>query len=356
MKLNYKFIEELTQASGVVGYEEEIRSLMYKELKEYCDEVSFDKLGSIIFKKGKGKGPKVMIAAHIDQIGFVINHIDDRGFCYIKPMGYWDPMLLLNHEVSVTTDLGNKYTGVIGHKPLKKLKSKTEIEFSDLYIDFGVYCKTEIQLFGIEVGNIVTPISTYKPLCNKNFIATKAWDDRVGCAVISEVIRNIKDEDLNCELYLVGTVQEEVGLRGAKTSSYLINPDIGISVDIGGHGDTPGCDPYDCNLELGRGPSIAVLDAAAIGNKKLINLAKTVARDNDIPYQTDVMLNGGTDTGAMHTSQDGAFGLTLSIPSRYGHSYNCIINLDDVEHAAQLLIEMIKKITPEYLEKLNEFI
>lgn len=356
MSLDYKFLEEVTQVHGISGHEDEIRKLMYENLKDYCDEVSFDKLGSVIFTKGKGKSPRVMIAAHMDQIGFIIGHIDDKGFCYIKPIGGWYPTQLLNQEVSVTTEEGKKYIGVIGHKPTKVLKNKKEIEWNDIFIDFGVGSKDELLSFGINTGDAVTPISSYKPLCNEKYVATKAWDDRVGCAIIAEVLKALKDVDLDCELNLVGTVQEEVGLRGAKTSAYKVNPDIGISIDIGGYGDTPGMDPYDCTLELGKGPSIAVLDATAIGSKKLRNFANNIAKENNIPYQTDVMVNGGTDTGAMHTNQEGAFGLTLSIPTRYGHSHNSIVHLDDVENAAKLLLEMSKKFNPQVLEEFNRFI
>ncbi|MGL5718707.1 MAG: M42 family metallopeptidase [Paraclostridium sp.] len=356
MSLDHKFLEAVTQVHGISGHEDEIRSLMYENLKDHCDEVSFDSLGSVIFTKGKGKSPRVMIAAHMDQIGFLICNIDDNGYCYIKPIGGWYPTQLLNQEVSVTTEEGKKYIGVIGHKPTKILRDKKEIEWNDIYIDFGVSSKEELLSFGIEVGNPVTPISSYKPLCNEKFVATKAWDDRVGCAIIYEVLKALKDEELDCELNLVGTVQEEVGLRGAKTASYKVKPDIGISIDIGGCGDIPGMNSYDCTIELGKGPSIAVLDAAAIGNTKLRSFAKKVADENSIPHQTDVMLMGGTDTGAMHVNQEGALGLTVSIPTRYGHSHNSIVHLDDVENAAKLLLEMVKKFNVETLEELKRFV
>ncbi|MGL4873073.1 MAG: M42 family metallopeptidase, partial [Clostridium sp.] len=351
-------IEKLTQINGISGHEDEVRKELYNHLKDYSDEVSFDNIGSIIFtkKSNKENAPKVMIAAHIDQIGFVITRIDDKGFCYFKPIGGWYPTQLLTQEVTVKTEEGKEYVGVIGHVPVKVLKEKKEIDFRDMFIDFGVSSKEELHGFGINVGDPLTPVSTYKPLCNNRFVATKAWDNRVGCAIIAEVLKALKDVEIPCDLHLAGTVQEEVGIRGGKTASYKINPDIGISIDIGAYGDTPGIDKYDSSLELGKGPSIAVLDATAIGNTKMVRFAKKVAKEGNIPYQTDVMLAGGTDTGAMHINREGSIGLTISIPTRYGHSHNSIIHLDDLENSVKLFVEMIKSIDDKMLKEMKTFI
>lgn len=357
MKFDYEFTKKLTQVNSISGHEEEIRNVLYEELKDYSDEVSFDNLGSIIFtKKGTKDSPKVMIASHMDQIGFIITHIDEKGFCFFKPIGGWYPTQLLTQEVIVKTLEKKEYIGIIGHKPTKILKNKKEIEFTDLFIDFGVSSKEELENYGISVGDPLTPISTYKSLCNSKYVATKAWDNRVGCAIISEVLKNLKEEIINCELNLVGTVQEEVGIRGAKTASYKVKPDISIAVDIGSYGDTPGIDYYDSKLELGKGPAIMILDATSIGNKKLVNFARNIAKENNIPYQTDIMLCGGTDNGAMHMNMDGSIGMTICIPTRYGHSHNSIIHLDDLENAARIIYEMSKKIDEEFLKELKTFI
>lgn len=353
-KFDYSFIEKLTQTNGISGHEGPVAKIMYDELKEFCDEVQFDNLGSIIFvKKGKGKGPKVMVAAHLDQIGFLISDIDDKGFAYIKPIGGWWAAQLMTQEVCVTTEGGKEYQGVIGHKPSKDLSQKNKIEWDDLFIDFGVKDKEELLNAGVQIGDPVTPSSTYKPLVNPKFVATKAWDNRVGCSIISELLKNIQGIELSCDLYLVATVQEEVGLRGAKTAAQKINPDVCISIDIGGYGDTPGCKAYESTLKLGEGPSIAILDATALGNKKLISLVKTVAKQNNIPYQTDIMLGGGTDTGEMHKAHDGAVPLSISIPTRYGHAHNSIINLDDMENAVRLFTYLLKELSPEKVQTLK---
>lgn len=357
MEIDYKYIESLTQVDSISGHEEEVRELLYNRLKEYSDSIEFDNLGSIIFKKGND-GPRVMIAAHIDQIGFVITNIDEDGFCYFKPIGGWYPAQLMTQEVSVTTEDGKKYIGVIGHKPVPFLKKKSEIEMRDLFIDFGVDSKEELENCGIEVGNPLTPVSTFKRLCNPKYIATKAWDNRVGCGIIAELLRGISKDnrEMPCRLNLVGSVQEEVGLRGGTTSSHMVNPDISIAIDIGAYGDTPGVDPYDSTLKLGKGPSIQVLDAVSIGNKKLIKLMKKLAIENGIPYQVDVMLNGGTDNGPMHRNGDGAFGVTICIPTRYGHSHNSIIHSDDLENAIRLLRVTVENLTEEFLKELKTFV
>lgn len=358
MEFNFKhdFIEQLTQTNGISGHEGEVAKLMYNELKDLCDEVQFDNLGSIIFiKRGTGNGPKVMISAHMDQIGFLICDIDDKGFAYIKPIGGWWPAQLMTQDVCVTTEGGKEYPGVIGHKPSKDLSQKAKIEWDDLFIDFGVENKEELLAAGIKVGDPITPVSAYKPLVNPRFVATKAWDNRVGCAIISELLRNIQGQELPCDLYLVATVQEEVGLRGAKTAAQKINPDVCISTDIGGYGDTPGCKAYESTLKLGEGPSIAILDATAIGNRKFIKLARQVADANDIPHQLDIMLGGGTDTGEMHKAHDGAVPLTVSIATRYGHAHNSIIHLDDLENSVRLFAYLAKELTNEKVNELKSW-
>lgn len=356
-KFNYNFLEQLTQTKGIPSNEEKVTKLLYDELKDLCDDVSFDNLGSIIFhKKGKENGPKVMIAAHMDQIGFLISHIDDKGFAYIKPIGGWWTTQLMTQEVYVTTEDDKEYIGIIGHKPSKELSTKSKIEWDDIFIDFGVKNKEELLNAGIQIGDAVTPKSEYKELVNPRFVATKAWDNRVGCGIISDLLKNLKNDTLDCDLYLVGTVQEEVGIRGAKTSAQKINPDIAISIDIGGYGDTPGCKEYDCTLKCGEGPSIAVLDATAIGNKKLNKMIKNIAKENDVKYQVDIMLNGGTDTGEMHKVYDGALPLSISIPTRYGHSHNSIINLDDYDNSVKILYYLVKNINNDKFKQLIKWV
>lgn len=357
MKFDYGFTEKLTQVNGLSGNEEKVAQLLYDELKDDCDTVEFDNLGSIIFcKKGSGQGPKVMIAAHMDQIGFLITDIDEKGFALIKPVGGWWPKQLITHEVCVITEDGKEYPGIIGHKLPKDLDEKAKMEFQDIFVDFGVEKKEELDELGIQVGDAVMPVSSYKPLCNPRYVATKAWDNRVGCAIIAELIKNTKEEQFPCDLYLVGTVQEEVGLRGAKTSAQKINPDIVMSIDIGAYGDTPGCNNYDSKLKLGKGPSISVLEAATIGNKKLVKLARKIAKENEIPFQTDIMLGGGTDTGEMHKAHDGAVPLSISIPTRYGHSFNSIIHLDDLENSVKLFAKLLKEMTPENLAEFKTWV
>lgn len=351
---DYNFTTKLTQINGISGHEGQVAKAMYEELKGLCDEVRFDNLGSIIFvKRGPENAPKVMIAAHLDQIGFLITDIDDKGFTMIKPVGGWWPAQLMTQDVCVTTEDGKEYPGIIGHKPSKELSNKPKIEFDDLFIDFGVRDKEELLSLGVQVGDPVTPISAYKPLANPRYVATKAWDNRVGCAIISDLLKNIHEETLPCELYLVGTVQEEVGLRGARTAAQSICPDICISIDIGAYGDTPGCKSYDSTLKLGEGPSIDILDATAIGNKKLIQLTRKVAKDASIPYQTDVMANGGTDTGEMHKAHEGVVPMTISIPTRYGHAHNSIIHLDDLENAVKLFAYLLPALDEKQLKELK---
>ncbi|MGL5149492.1 MAG: M42 family metallopeptidase [Clostridium sp.] len=356
MEFNYKFIEELTQVHGISGHEEEVAKLLKSELQGNYDEYSFDNIGSIIFKKqGTKSSHKIMVAGHMDQIGFLVTDIDDNGFAYVKPIGGWWVTQLMTNEVIAKTEDGKFIPGVIGHKPSKDLSKKKEIEWTDIFIDFGVDNKEELLSYGIEIGTPIVPASEYTPLANPRYVATKAWDNRVGCAIGSEVMKNISKENFEGDLYFAGTVQEEVGIRGAKTASYKIRPDFAISIDIGGYGDTPGCKSYDSTLKLGKGPGIMFLDATCIGHKKFVKFAKEVAKKYDIPFQVDIMLNGGTDCGEMHKQYDGCAALTLSIPTRYGHSHNSIIHLDDLENASRLIKAICEELTEEKAKEIKSF-
>ncbi|GAK09722.1 LOW QUALITY PROTEIN: endo-1,4-beta-glucanase [Geomicrobium sp. JCM 19038] len=351
-----QMLKDLTDANGVPGNEQEARDIMNQYISLYADEVTTDNLGSLIAKKvGKAGGPKVMVAGHLDEIGFMITQIDDRGFLKFQPLGGWWEQVMLAQRVTVMTNKGN-ITGVIGSKPhhiLPADQRKKMVEKKDMFIDIGASNREEAESFGVRPGDSVVPVCDFTVMNNEKLLMAKAWDNRIGCAIAIEVLKQLKDSDHPNEVYGVGTVQEEVGLRGAKTSSQAIEPDIGFSVDVGIAGDTPGVSKAEAQAEIGKGPQILVYDASLISHKGLRELVVDTADAENIPYQYDAMAAGGTDGGAIQLTANGVPALSICIPTRYIHTHAGILNQDDFDNAVKLIVAVIKKLDAETVKTLT---
>ncbi|HEY8363990.1 MAG TPA: M42 family metallopeptidase [Haloplasmataceae bacterium] len=349
-------LKEITDANGVPGNEREAREVMRKYLEGEADEITYDNLGSIIaVLKGKEDGPKVMVTGHLDEIGFMVTKITDKGFLKFQTLGGWWNQVMLAQQVTVTTSKGDRYHGVIGSKPphvLSQEDRKKPVEIKDMYIDLGVGSKEEVEKLGIKPGDMVTPYIEFRPLANDKYLLAKAWDNRIGCAIAIEVLRRLKGENLSATLYAVGTVQEEVGLRGAKTSGFKVHPDICFATDVGIAGDTPGIGDA-ADAELGKGPQIVLYDASMVGHKGLREFVLGIANELNIPYQFESMSGGGLDSGAIHTTHEGVPSLGICIPSRYIHSHTSIIHRDDYENAVKLLVEVIKRLDKDTVNRIT---
>lgn len=356
MDINLGMLKTLTEADGTCGNEKEVRKIMKEHIKDYVDEIYTDKLGSLIAKKSSDKNfPKIMIAGHMDEIGFMVTGIDENGFLSFQPLGGWSTNVMGAQRVTVTTSRGRKIIGIINSRPFFTLpieqRSKLP-DMKDMYIDIGVNCKGEAELLGIMPGDMVTPYFEFNAMANPNYLLAKAWDNRVGCAIAIDVMKSLKDEKLPNELYSVGTVQEEVGCRGSKTSSYIVNPDIGFSIDVGVSSDTPGVNKREVIGELGKGPLINIYDGSMVGHSDLRNFVIKVAHELDIPYQFSYIPFGGTDAGPMHVNLDGAPCLYLGIATRYIHSHAGIIHKDDYINTVKLLTEVIKRLDENAVKKI----
>ncbi len=356
MEKDLKFLKEITEINGIPGNEVAVREFMEKELNGYVDEVQYDNIGSYIgVKKGSDNGPKVVIAGHMDEVGFMVTKITDEGFIKFTTMGGWWSQVMLAQQVTITTRKNKEILGVIGSKPPHILgieERKKPVDINTMFIDVGVKDKEEAEKLGIRVGDMITPYIEFRTMGNEKYLLGKAWDNRIGCAVAIEVAKNLKDEKHDNILYAVGTVQEEVGCRGATTVGNKINPDIAIAVDVGIADDIPGGKgEYG---KMGEGVQVTLKDRTSIGHKTLREFVEDIAEELEIPIQYQVLAGGGTDAGPLHISHDGAPSLSISIPSRYIHSHTSMIHRDDYENTVKLLTELVKRLNAKNVDAIKK--
>ena len=350
-----KMMEDFCQADGPSGAEKAATRVMKSYLEGYADEIDYDVLGSLIgVKKGVGNGPKLMLAGHIDEIGFIVSKIEDDGFIRIAPLGGWWGHVVLSCKFIITTGEGKKIRGVVGSKAPHGMKADVRekvVEIKEMFIDIGVKNKAEVVELGIKQGDFITPDSTFDVMGNPNYLMAKAWDDRVGALIATDVVRNLKGVAHPCDVYAVGTVQEEVGLRGAKTAAYKIDPDVGIALDVTLATDAPG-ESGDC--KCGVGLTISIMDSSVLGHRGLIDYLGKLAEELKIDVQYDALLAGGTDSGEIHKTKAGIVNVTISIPARYIHSNQGIIHRKDYCDTVTLLTEFAKRLDADLLKELTE--
>jgi endoglucanase len=349
MDKTLQMMKELTEAPGVPGQEEPVREVMGRYLSP-LGEVITDNLGSIVGVKSGGgvskdNAPRVLLAGHMDEVGFLVTMIDDDGFLKFQTLGGWWEQVMLAQRVTVRTHKGD-LTGIFGSKPphiLPPDDRKKMVEKQDMFIDIGAMSKDEAKEMGVRPGDPIIPICPFTVMANDRMLMAKAWDNRFGCALAISTLQELGDSHPNT-LYAGATVQEEVGLRGAQTLSHLVDPDVAISLDVGIAGDTPGVKKHEAQGKLGKGPVILIYDGSLIPNLKLRNLVIDTAEEEGIPYQFDSVAAGGTDGGRFQLAGDGVPTLTIGIPARYIHSAASIINRDDYDNATRLLVAVIKRL------------
>ncbi|CAM5222515.1 Endoglucanase OS=Ureibacillus acetophenoni OX=614649 GN=SAMN05877842_102459 PE=3 SV=1 [Ureibacillus acetophenoni] len=303
---------------------------------------------------GDANGPKIMIAGHLDEIGFMVTQIDEKGFIKFQTVGGWWSHVMLSQRVTITTRKGDEIIGVFGSKPphiLPAESRKKVMEMKDIFIDIGATSKQEAEEWGIRPGDMITPYFEFNVMKNEKMLLAKAWDNRIGCAIAIDVMKALKDEKHPNIVYGVGNVQEEVGLRGAKTATYKIQPDIGFAVDVGVAGDTPGITPNESTSKIGAGPQLIIYNASMVSHKGLRDLVVDVAEEHNIPYQFDSTPGGGTNAGSMHLVGSGVPSLAISIATRYIHSHAGILHRDDYDNAVKLIVEVVKRLDRDTVNK-----
>lgn len=350
-----EMMKELTEVPGVTGDEQKARKVMEKYLKGYSDEIYSDNLGSLIaVKRGKERGPKIMLAAHLDEVGFMVSDITDEGYLKFIPLGGWWSQVLLAQRVQVVTQ-GRIITGVIGSKPphiLSKEERGKVVQIKDMFIDIGVTSKEEAVSAGVRPGDTIAPICPFTIMENSKLLMAKAWDNRLGCAIVIEIMKRLQHIQHSNSVYGVGTVQEEVGLRGARTAANAINPDISFAIDVGIAGDVPGVTRAEARGVMGKGPQIVLYDSTMVPHKKLREFVVETAEEHNLPFQYEALATGGTDAGNTHLQGKGVPSLAFTIPVRYIHSHASVIHADDFEHTVNLFVHLIEKLTPAAFEEL----
>ena len=348
-------LKDLTDAPGPSGFEEPVRRVMRRYLEPY-GEIVTDNLGSIAARKiGQANGPKVLIAGHLDEIGFMLTRITDEGYLKFQTIGGWWDQVMLAQRVEVITRSGS-IPGVIGSKPphILTAEERTKMyEKKQMFIDIGASSREEAQAWGVSPGDPVVPVCPFTVLRNPDMLMAKAWDNRFGCALAIEVLKRLKGERHANQVFGAATVQEEVGLRGATTLSNVIQPDIAFAVDTGIAGDTPGIGPDDVEGKLGKGPVVLLYDGSMIPHVGLRDLVVDTAKSEGIPLQFDKMAGGGTDAGKFHVTGAGVPSLVLGVPVRYIHTHAAIMHRGDFEQAAALLTAVVKRLDAETVRQLK---
>lgn len=337
-----ELMRELSLAPGISGNEEVIAGILERELKDVADDIEIDNMGNFIAtKKGDKKAPSIMLASHMDEIGLMVQFIDDKGFIKFAKIGGINDQMLMNQIVTIHTKNG-EVTGVIGSKPphvTTPEERKNVVESKEMFIDIGAKDKEDAQSI-VEIGDAITFNSKFVEYPS-GLIMGKALDNRVGCYVMCEVLKRV---NTRATVYGVGTVQEEVGLKGAKTSAFKLNPDYAIALDVTLSGDHPGIKPEEAPVVAGKGPAIVLIDASGRGIitlKTIKEMLITAGDENEIPYQLEVSDGGTTDGTAIHLTREGIPTGVLSVPTRYIHTPVSVCHKDDIESTIQLIVEAI---------------
>jgi len=347
-------MKRMMEAFGPSGFEREVNALCKEYMEPYSDEVIVDKLGTVTFvSKGGSERPRVLMAGHTDEVGFIVSSVSKEGFLTFNTLGGWWSQVLLGQRVVIRTCKGY-VDGVIASKPphiLPAEERKKVVEREDMFIDIGATSKEEAEESGVKIGDPVVPYSPFKIVQNGKVAMGKAFDDRIGAFVIMEAIRRIKEEGIGHPntVYGAATVQEEVGLRGAQTIAHVVDPDVAIVIEVDIAGDVPGIKPHQAPSKMGQGPAIMTWDRSMIPNQPLKEFVIKVAKQVEIPLQLS-MISGGTDAGRIHMSRAGCPSVVVSVPTRHIHSHVGYLSLEDTENAIRLVIELLKRLDAETVE------
>ncbi len=318
-----------------------MREIVKRELEGWADEIKTDSMGNLICTKNGGK-PEIMVAAHIDEIGFVVKYIDEKGFIRVAPIGGWFSQIALAQRVVLYGK--KKIYGVIGCTPphlMKEKERKKAVEIKDMFVDVGASSKEEVLEMGINVGTPVALDREVVELANGK-LTGKAFDNRVGVAVMIEAVKRSKAD---ITIHAVATVQEEVGLKGARTSAFAIEPDAAIAVDSCVAADFPGSETAHMDIKLGKGAAITVIDASGrglIASPKVLRWLTETAEKHNIPYQLEVAEGGTTDATAINLTKSGIPAGVVSVPARYIHSPVEVVDIKDVESAVEIVAKSLE--------------
>jgi putative aminopeptidase FrvX len=351
-----QLLKELTEAPGPPGYEEPVRKLMTDRMKPYADDITYDGLGSVIAQQGN-TGPRIMLDAHMDELGGMVRRIRPDGFISMQMLGYWLSAALPDQRwvilgskgpVLAITDIWDAHIAphdAQGHPPQQ-----------DLFLDTGARSAAEVGALGVSPGDPVAPVSNFAVLANNRYLA-KAWDDRIGCAVMLEVMRRFAKTPHPNQVFYAATVQEEgsIEMRGAQTSARIINPDVGFSLEVGIPNDVPGPGADAAQEVLGGGPGMMLYTFSELPNRKLVAHVKEIATAQHIPLQFDFVPGFGDDAGAIKLNNIGVPVTTVLVPARSTHAHNGIIDRADFDRTVDLMVALIQSLDAATVSRLKSF-
>lgn len=331
-------LKKICEVAGAPGHEERVRKLVLSEIEGLVDEISIDNMGNVIAikkaKNGVSTPKKAMVAAHMDEIGFIVTHIDDKGFLRFHTLGGFDPKTLTSQRVIVH---GKKdLVGVMGSKPIHVMSPEERnkgVKTTDFFIDLGL-SKEEVDKY-VTVGD---PVTRDRELIEMgDCVNCKSLDNRVSVYILIEVLKLLKSVEIPVDLYAVFSVQEEVGLRGAKMAAHAINPDFGFGLDTTIAFDVPGAAAHEKITSLGEGVAIKIMDTSAIADVRMVKYLKSIANNNNIKWQPEILTGGGTDTAAIQSMSKNAIVGAVSLPTRHIHQVIEMCHKEDIDGAVQLL-------------------
>ncbi|OEH55334.1 peptidase M28 [Oceanobacillus sp. E9] len=351
-KETLSLFKTLTELQGAPGNEHPIRAFMKDELGKYSDEVIQDNLGGTFGVK-HGDGPRVMVAGHMDEVGFMVTQITENGMLRFQPLGGWWNQVMLAQRVQVMTANG-PVIGVIGSIPphlLTEAQRSKPMEIKNMLIDIGADDKEDVNKIGVKPGDSIVPITPFEPMANNKKILAKAWDNRYGCGLAIELLKELQNEELPNQLYSGATVQEEVGLRGAQVAANMIQPDVFYALDASPANDASG--DKQAFGHLGKGALLRIFDRTMVTHKGMREYVLDTAESNNIPYQYFIS-QGGTDAGRVHLANDGVPSAVVGICSRYIHTSASIIHVDDYAAAKELLVKLVRGTDKSFVSQLKE--
>lgn len=348
-------LRAFSEAKGICGHEKGASRVMRKYVEPVSDEITYDALGSMAaVQKGTGNGPRVALFGHLDEVGFLVKEIQDDGFIRVTNVGGMWPHLLLSQEITITTREGKDYVGFISSPPPHGMSPEDRAKVlgvEDLVIDIGVNDKEEAEALGIRKGDPITPRTEFRVLNNPNYLMGKAWDDRIGAAIATDVLLKLHGQEHLADVYAVGTVQEEIGLRGATTAGYMVNPDVAIALDVCLASDVPNS---KYGAPLASGVTLSLMDASVVGNRELIYMLEDICKELGVDYTFDIFLKGGTDAGSIHKLRSGVPSMTVSIPARAIHSHRGVIHRKDYADTVKVLTEFCRRLDWDMVEKIRK--
>jgi putative aminopeptidase FrvX len=350
-------LQRLSDAAGPPGAEEPVRAIMVSEMKPLASEpIRYDGMGSVIAQQGTA-GPRIMIDAHMDELGGMVRRVNANGFLTMQMLGGWLDQALVDQRWIILGSKGpvHAITGIRDIHIVAPEERTKVFPRDQLYLDIGARDAKEAAAMGVEPGDPVVPDSPFTVLNgSKNYLG-KGWDDRIGCAVLVEAMRRTATMPHANQLFYVATTQEEVGLRGARTAAQVVKPEIGIAIEGGITGDAPGARPEETQVKLGAGPGMFLYDSSTIANRKMVAFTRRTAATKGLPLQADLVQGYGDDSAEMQTLNGGTPTINLVVPVRYTHSHNGIVNRQDFDQVVDLVVAMLVQMDGETVRQLRDF-